>query len=239
MLICETIIRECEASGIKFKQTGDRGMIDFDYGEDSFGFTIKEKRRRIDIPLSERKYDWDKYRYEATGKLSLVVDAASYHDGIRSKWGDASIQRIEDVIGSFVETIPVIADSRTQRRLDCEEEKRRSDYESKQRDKLDRRIDREKKRRKQLEELTAQWKHVTRLREFCAAVESAETPEINTDQKERWLNWAKASADWKDPFLNGILNEQMQATGHEPELDCTINTWNVEFPHPVDRAAQT
>lgn len=238
LLICETIIRTCEASGIKFKQTGDRGMIDFDYGKDSFGFAIKERRRRIDIPPSERKYEWGyKYRYEATGKLSLEIDEAKYYDGIRSKWSDGNVQKLEDVIGNFVEYIPRIADFSKQRRLEREEQSRRSDYMSEQRYKLKRRIDREKQRREQLEELTAQWKHVTRLREFCEAVESADMPEIGSKQKEQWMVWAKASADWKDPFLNGTLNEQMQATGHEPELDCTINTWHVKFPYPGDGAA--
>ena len=71
-------------------------------GMDEVQISISESIKRFEKNPGEYRH-WKQWRYEATGNLSLEIDG--YGDGLRKKWADGKVQRLENILGSFILTL--------------------------------------------------------------------------------------------------------------------------------------
>jgi len=179
--------------------------------EEKIKFYIQEKSRRTDhIPTEKEKEDlkrwhyasFDKYDYNPSGKLTLKIDAWSA-SGIRKRWSDGKIQRVENLLTELVVNIVKVADIKRTDRIEREERMRRWEEERKRQAELERLHQIEEERLQELENQANRWLKSKQLREYIYAVVDAASERgfsINDDPLKSWLNWANNHAENMDPL---------------------------------------
>jgi hypothetical protein len=191
-------------------------------GEDDVGVYIGEKINRLEIPPEKptEGWYWKRYRYEATGLLTLEI-TDYLGNSMRRSWSDGKRQRLEDVLGEFVAAIAPAAEALRKRRLEWAEWKRRQKEEELQRQQLERRMIAERSRRDKLLEQSNWYQQSTALQRLITDFRGQELPPFWTEEaRTRWLNWAQRMAQRLDPFHNGYFSQHSAESEFESELDC-------------------
>jgi len=227
LAFCDSLFRACKAQGISVGGSKNIDDLVFDYGKDRFSFKIRERSSRRDATPEDRQSSFRDYVYTPTGLFTFEFRSESSWS-VGPSWADTKGERLERYLPEIVAAIPPLAAKLKRERLERENQKRRDAYNQEQREKLDARIDAETERRTKLECISTHWQRAESMRAFCAEVERRSASELSgaTDGCQRdWLAWARAVADWKDPFKDGRLEQLMQEETFEPELDCKMKTY--------------
>jgi hypothetical protein len=165
---------------------------------------VVTQKPRVANPTDRWDYD-EVVTHEPSGKLALLIHSGTWerHEQ-RTRWSDAKVQRIENLIPDFVSGLMRIAVALRRREEDrkrCEAEQQRRAQERAQ---LRKDIEEEGKKLEQFNTWVDLSERAERmLRRFIAAYagktrsRSAEKrPEYNA-----WIEWATRQADRIDPFV--------------------------------------
>lgn len=138
-----------------------------------------------------------RFDYHATGALTITVGRRPSRS-----WNDTERARLEDRLGKVVAGILALAD---EIRAQKEEERRRSEEHARAQNRYEHLVNHLKSEEaafQALEQEATKWERATRLRAYIRAAEK-NTQEMGTisSQLQDWLAWARAKADWLDPFV--------------------------------------
>ena len=173
-------------------------------------FGIEEPIRKVvtqkpRVPNPTDRWDYDQtVTNEPSGKLALHIYSASWlTPGLRMKWSDAKIQRIEPMIPDFVAGLIRIAVVLRQK---AEDEKRRElarQKRAQELEKLRKDIEEEEKKLKQFDDWLENWERAEQMRRFIAlyAEKSESWPSEKQPKYREWIEWAHRQADRLDPFV--------------------------------------
>jgi hypothetical protein len=118
------------------------------------------------------------------------------------KWNDTRQRRLEERLPEIVAGAMQVADARRERqeRQQKEAEERRAKEEAYE-DAFARRAQ-ERKEYFGLRRESSRWRLACQIRDYVAAAEqAAETSGLLTKERQEWLAWARAKADWLDPMV--------------------------------------
>ena len=141
-----------------------------------------------DIP----QFDW-----HPTGRLTLTVGAWPSR-----KWNDTERSLIDARLGGIVATIVGLA--KEKRAKEDEQERHQRAYEEAlaRHEAQVRARNHEHRKLRSLFRDASRFQRANRLREFIAAVENRARQDGElTSEKEQWIAWASAKADWVDPLV--------------------------------------
>jgi len=138
------------------------------------------------------QFDW-----HPTGRLTLTVGSWPSR-----KWNDTERSLIDSRLSGIVAAIVGLAE--TKRAKEEEEERRERAYEE-ARARYEAQVRARNEERRQLRALfrdVSRLQRANRLREFIAAVEDRAHHDGDlTPEKQQWIEWARAKADWLDPLV--------------------------------------
>jgi hypothetical protein len=164
---------------------------------------VVTQKARVANPTDRWDYD-EVVTHEPAGKLSLIIHWETWERREqRTRWSDAKLQRVENLIPDFVAGLMRIAvalrrkeEERTKR--EAEEQKR-----ERQREKLQKDIEEEEKKLNQLKTWIDDWERAERMRRFIAAYAKKTRSWSAEEQPKRkaWIEWATQQADRTDPFV--------------------------------------
>jgi hypothetical protein len=173
-------------------------------------FGIEEPIRRVitqkaRVPDPTDRWDYDEVvTDEPAGKLALIIHSGTCdrHDQ-RTRWRDAKVQRVENLIPDFVAGLMRIAvalrrQEDERKRREAEEEKREQEMAQLQED-----IEKEEKKLKQLNTWIGEWESAERMRRFIAtyAKKTLSWSAEKQPKRKAWIEWATQQADRTDPFV--------------------------------------
>lgn len=184
--------------------------------DEELGLAISEKIDAVPHTLTEQELSrqkrgqWiypPKCDYRSTGKLRISIEGAP--QGIRHSWGDGAEQWVENCVGKFIASLPIVAEARKRER---EESRRREKewQERRKREEEERAQQEEYERRAEvLTKLAQEWNSARLIREFGAAFAKASSHLCRTvagkREAELFFIAAMEYADSVDP-LNCIPN---------------------------------
>ncbi|MGD8258816.1 MAG: hypothetical protein PVG70_19685 [Desulfobacterales bacterium] len=183
--------------------------------EEKIKFYIQEKSLRKDhVPTIKEKEDlerWhhiysNKYDYKPSGKLTLQIDSWSA-SGIRKRWSDGKIQRVENFLIDFAINVVKMADIKRSDRIEREERWRLQEEERRRQAEMERLRQIEEERLRDLENQAALWFKSNQLRDFISAVETAALERgfsIEDEPLKSWFKWAKNHANRLDPLYTNL-----------------------------------
>lgn len=160
-------------------------------GTDEFEILVREKSKR-EVVKGDR---WDSSIYSPTGILSF------YLGYVHKEWQDGKI-RLEDQMSKIIANIEFVGNEFIKLRLEQRKEEERI---------LERELIRkelEDKQRKDLQnfkktlEKASRWNESINLNNYINEVEANGIAQNNyTDELKDWIKWARAKADWYNPFI--------------------------------------
>jgi hypothetical protein len=158
--------------------------------------------------LKRRPYMYlEKYDYIPSGKLTLQIDSWSA-SGVRKRWSDGKINRIENLLMNFAISVVRVADVKRTAEIEREERRKRWEEERRRQEELERLRQIEEQRLLDLENQAERWSKSRQLREYIQAVEVSASKRLDSNipnkQMEKWMSWARKHADQLDP-LQGVL----------------------------------
>lgn len=188
----------------------ERGRPAIEFDRESVALTIKEKFRRVRVPLTEGekerrpKRPW-RQEMQPTGLLHMSIEPR-LHPALQQSWSDVADQRLEqqlpEIAAVFIAAAPILRERR--RRYEENERQRREEemrrYEERQQQLRDR------NRLRGFLELASRWKDVETARLFLdeLAQRRAGEPEIAGDLTvEEWIAWAREQLIAYDPLEAG------------------------------------
>jgi hypothetical protein len=173
-------------------------------------FGIEEPIRKVvtqkpRVPNPTDRWDYDEIvTEEPGGKLALVIHSGAWGNyEQRTRWSDAKVQRIENLVADFVAGLMRTA---VALRRQEEERKQREAQEQKraeERAQLQKDIQEEEKKLEQFNKWVDEWERAERLRRFIAAY-AEKTRSWSAEkqpQYKAWIEWATCQADRIDPFV--------------------------------------
>lgn len=174
-------------------------------------FGIEEPIRRVvtqktRVPDPTDRWDYDEIvTHEPAGKLALIIHWETWgRREQRTRWSDAKLQRVENLIPDFVAGLMRIAvalrrKEEERKRREAEEQKR-----ARERAQLQEEIQEEEKKLKQLNTWIDEWESAERMRRFIAVYAKKTSSWIAEKQPKRkaWIEWATRQADRIDPFVS-------------------------------------
>ncbi len=168
-----------------------------------------------------------------TGRLCLHIVGGNEQQ-FRRRWSDTKSQRLERMLGAFVETLANALEVMRQDRLDAECIARQKERVRAIRKVLDRDSSREFYSRQDLMQNVHRWVDAQHVRGYLedlkAAVDAGRFKPSNPEQFGNWFDWASCFADSIDPILQGPLPEGHQVRHQNvatAELDLTRATRTV------------
>jgi len=157
------------------------------------------------VPNPTDRWDYDEVlTHEPAEKLVLNIHSGTWERyEQRTRWSDAKVQRIENVVADFVaglmRSAVALRRREEERRLREAEEQRRAQ----ERAQLQKDIQEEEKKLEQFNTWADLWERAERLRRFIAAY--AEKTRSRSAEKQpeynAWIEWATRQADRIDPFV--------------------------------------
>lgn len=214
------------------------------------GAEIRTKELRLVVTMSEEQdkrdvlptaselaktkvYEWQRFqpdtRFVPSGRLRLEVGTqrSCYNRG--QWWADRKRWRLEDKIGEVIATIDARIQAERDRLLEEERARlqRQRDWEAamdraRQRFHEDRRI-------KALTEQLADWETAAKIREYCAALESAPATDKDDVEQAQWREWCRAYADRIDPTKHGAANPE-EIEPDPSDLNPYLGRWSPYGP---------
>ncbi len=165
-----------------------------------------------------------------TSKLSLHIVGAN-NQQFRRRWSDTKTQRLERMLGVFVDTLANALAVIRKERLDQECIQRQKDRAKGVRKVVNRDASKVFYSRQDLMQNVRRWVDAQQVRAYLAdlqsAVETGKCRVSDAEQFRSWFDWASQFADSIDPIIQGSLPEGSQR-GHQnvatSELDLTAAT---------------
>lgn len=160
--------------------------------------TTKEQREMDRYEKEKLRSSWvsepkiRKYDYISNGILTIRVRPSEYYRDSQNKLLEMRLGEILLDLYRESETVRI-------KRKEREAEQRRKEEEARQRELHRQRKIQEIARFKALENEAEDYEKACKLRAYIAAVESDSTLSA---EKEEWIAWAKAKADWLDPLVS-------------------------------------
>lgn len=146
---------------------------------------------RVEYP-NIPQFDW-----HPTGRLTLAVGSWPSR-----KWNDTERSLMDSRLSGIVAAIIGLAEAK--RAKEEEEERRKQAYEE-ARARYEAQVRARNEERRQLRALfhgASRLQRANRLREFIAAVEDRARHDGElTAERQQWIDWARAKADWIDPLV--------------------------------------
>jgi hypothetical protein len=212
--ILNAIVNACEAREWKVDPTNDGGISRITIGEDPVSFSLYEKIRRCDMRFSESHAEsvlWrPRYCYGPTGLLALQICEDVSAD-LRRHWSDGRKQRLEDLLGQFIEHLKQVALALRRRRLAQEEWNCRWAAYQHERDHAAR-VKQETEAKEDLLRQATSSQQAAALRQMISEVRRRSVAERTIwprERIERWLCRAEALAQTLDPFANGNFDRAL------------------------------
>jgi len=184
--------------------------------DEALAFSIVEvvKAKPHELRPQEKASPWmaPRWDYVPTGILKLSIDC-SLEAWIRHSWSDGKKRRIENCLGHFLVTLPLVAATLKREREERAERERRWVEERKREEEAQRRREEYNRKAKALDKLAESWHASRRLHEFAVALKAAwESPETPEDQKTdlaAMAEFALRHADFVDPLtdLKWMVNQ--------------------------------
>jgi hypothetical protein len=151
-------------------------------------FRVGDRGEYPNIP----QFDW-----HPTGRLTLTVGSWPSR-----KWNETERSFTDSRLSGIVAAIVGLAEAK--RAKEEEEERRRQTYEE-ARTRYEAQVRARNEERRELRSLfrdASRLQRANRLREFIAAVEERARQDGElTLEKQQWIEWARAKADWLDPLI--------------------------------------
>lgn len=178
--------------------------------DESLAFRIYESVKRKDHQVAaHEKYvpSWQlpRWDYEPTGCLTLAIECGDSL-GIRHSWSDGKKQRVEDVLGRFIVTLPAVARALKRRREELAEQQRKWEEERKRQNEEAARKAEYDRRAKAVDGLARSWEQSNLLGRFAERLAStAEQEGIPVEQKRdlhEMAAWVRNHAWFVDPLTD-------------------------------------
>lgn len=218
LLIADTLIKVLARQGISTSVDAESKTTLIDVHDTLVNFAITEHISRTThevSPAEKRARDryWNssllgrpaleypsipQYDYHPTGILTITIGRWPSRS-----WKDTDRTRLESRLGQVVAGLVSLAE---EIRLRKEEEARREEQSRREEERyeyLKARFEREDADFKSLEAMAAYWERATKLRTYINAVECQALQNGGvTEDVVAWVAWARAKADWLDPFID-------------------------------------
>lgn len=222
--ILDAIYRSWEAMGYEIRLS-DGALVKND---EVVTFTLNEIYRRIDARPPGQS--WSEWKYQETGMLELLRTSDPV-ENFRRQWCDGKIQRLETILGSFLETVLLCMDAMCLERLDRECETRQELLAMQSSKRREREEQSEREEIKQLNQMVDNWLRAEEIREYMQAVNDRIDSGMVTPQDplafEEWRAWVQWYADDLCPLtFAGPSPETKISAINTPiaELDLTSKT---------------
>ena len=214
--LMDTLLKSLEPRGFTAQVDEEKGHTHLVAGSTTLTISIVEQVTRTthtptrsEVQARDRYYDSFRVRARAeypnipqfdwhpTGRLTLTVGSWPSR-----KWNDTERSLIDSRLSGIIAAIVGLAEAK--RANEEEEERRRRTYEEAC-VLYESQVRGRNEERHQLRALfrdASRLQRANRLREFITAVEDrARHDDELTPEKQQWLEWAKAKADWLDPLV--------------------------------------
>ena len=216
LLFMDTLLKSLESSGFTARVDKEKGKTLLILNGTTMPISIVEHVPRSNHTLTPaeeraRKRYFDSFRvgprleypsipqfdWHPTGRLTLTVGSWPPR-----KWNDTDRSLIDSRLHGIVAGIVGLAE---EKRAQEDEEARRQRSFEEARARYDAQVNARSEERRQLRALfrdASSLQRANRLREFITAVEdrARECGEL-TPEKQAWIQWARAKADWIDPLV--------------------------------------
>ncbi|MBT0622529.1 hypothetical protein KIH32_01315 [Pseudomonas fluorescens] len=212
-LIFDTLIKESEVLGFKWKVTDEKTVVEVN--DEHLGIKLVERLSKHVIPpppppAPKRNARWEpdfsmlrspQFEWSSTGELSLQIGARAEY-GKRKNWTDTKTGKIEEKLTSILDGFGSIAESVKALRLKNEEDRRERMAQETVRLERSKREETHRRLRHRLVKNTKRWEQSQRLRAFILATCSAnaDTSEQTQQQTALWAAWATSQANLLDPL---------------------------------------
>jgi len=188
--------------------------------EEELSLAISEKVDAVPHTLTEQEVarqkrgQWiypPKWDYRPTGNLRLSIEGAP--QGIRHSWGDGVEQRVEDCIGKFLSSLPIVAHARKKEREERRRRDREWEEEAKRREERRAKQEEHRRRGEVLNKLAARWRDAQLVRDFALAFAKASRQLCRTNagkrEAEAFFIATMEYADSVDPlsFITNVITE--------------------------------
>lgn len=170
---------------------------------------IREKSKRLEV---ENSRGWKETRLELTGDLAFQMIDTYYE----REWKDGKVTKLED---SFHKIMPWLRKKAAERNVQKEESRKWHEGYMKKREEEEARkrlIQQEKDNFKLLLTLSEKVRLAKEIRSVVNLAEESKVVPVGFYgwQFEEWVKWAKAKADWCDPFVSRgdrlLTNEDLE-----------------------------
>jgi hypothetical protein len=191
--ILSGLLRVLEEQNFTVKwATGQESRLCIDVLGEELGLVIFEKIDALPHTLTEQELarqkrgQWiypPKWDYRSTGNLRLAIEGAP--QGIRHSWGDGAAQRVENCIGKFISSLPIIAEARQRERE--EHQRREQEWQEQVKREEERRARQEEyeRRAEVLTKLARKWSDAQLIRNFASAFAKASSQLCRTEAGKR------------------------------------------------------
>src|SRR5579862_3445708 len=119
--IMEGIVRACLSKGWSVESSETEAATCVIIGEDPVHVELYEQLERYEVEAiaKAKAQPWyrPEFRHRPTGRLTLHITDYLW-DGLRSTWGDGKHQRLEKILGGFVEGLTLASHNRRLKRLE-------------------------------------------------------------------------------------------------------------------------
>jgi hypothetical protein len=163
---------------------------------------------------------YEKYDYQPSGKLSLLVKKGYYPAALVK---DTEKKSIEECLNDFIVRLMRIAEAEKAERLEWEQRRAEEEEEQRRRAEIERRKRKEKERYEQLLSQVDAWTRSNQIRLFVEAVKASAARESGSIESgsdlDRWIQWANqqsepyATTSRKSEFLCYALSHHLLPIG--------------------------
>jgi hypothetical protein len=208
--VMSRVLSVLEKHNLSVEASAEGGSVALIQGQRiSFGIEepigrIVTKKPRVPNPTDGWDYD-EIVTNEPSGLLALSIYCNKWEtSGLQTKWRDAKIQRIENLISDFVAGLMRIAVVLRQKQEEREREKLEEQKRAQEMAHLRKDIEEEEKKLKQFHSCLEDWERAERMRRFIAIYKenSKSWPAEKQPEHREWIEWAARQADRLDPFIS-------------------------------------
>lgn len=198
--LLEAIVCTCEKQGWSVEGNDEKEGSRIRIADDPVTFSMIEQSDRIELPSTKEEKAWSywrpRFKHEANGRLTIQI-TRWLPTGMRRTWSDGKKQRLENILGEFLDGVVQASASNKKRRLEREEWHRQYEEAQRRRGEDERRIKIEKSRRADLLAQCAGRNKATAIRQMIMDVKSrasGKPQEWPPEETSRWVEWASGLA---------------------------------------------
>lgn len=223
--LLEAIISTCEKQGWSVEGNDEKEGSRIRIADDPVTFSMIEQSDRIELPSTKEEKAWSywrpRFKHVVNGRLTIQI-TDWLPTGMRRTWSDGKKQRLENILGEFLDGVRAASGSNKERRLEREAWQREYREREQRREEMGRRVKTERNRRAGLfAQITGRQRAVAiraMIRELRRR-DSRNPEHWPADGRDRWISWAEAIANRSDPFENGYFDRAQTWTEFDAELE--------------------